>query len=130
MNPALILILILVFANQTGSSALKKIPDYFDTFKMELLLDRLHTLTSSLEKINNVKQMSQQPIPKGGSIDRVQESLDMVKDLLVDQKEGKQLNAMANTLAGVKQFGGIENLIATVGPLLSMLSTHDEKHPQ
>lgn len=127
MNPALIIILILVITNNSGSSSLKKKPNYFDTFKMELLVDRLRVLTSSLEKINNVKQISQQPIPKGGSMDRVHESLDVVKDLLADKKEGKQLDVISNTLAGVKQFGGIENLMATIGPLLSMLSNNDGK---
>lgn len=129
MNPVLILILILVLANNTSSPIFKKKQsplDILDTFKVELLLDRLRILTNSLEKINHVRQVSEQPIPQGGTMDRMHESLDLVRDLLVDRKEGKQLNTISNTLASVKQFGGIENLIATLGPILSMLSNNDE----
>ncbi|MBQ1215733.1 MAG: hypothetical protein IIX88_05295 [Firmicutes bacterium] len=34
-------------------------PLYFDTFRMELMLDRLRVLTETLEKVNRLSQVNQ-----------------------------------------------------------------------
>ncbi len=139
MNPLLIVIVILILSESPSSPAGKlkrsfanstrslSFPPYFDTFKMELFLDKLSTLIYSLDKINNVNQMSKEETKMLPSMDRIHESLEAVKDLIADQKAGKQISTLANTLGGIKQMGGIENIIATMGPMMSMLSNQEQK---
>lgn len=144
MNPIIILVVALVLINgngssesgHSGSSPIKPfnmkippiappMPPYFDTFKMELLLDKLRLLINSLEKINKVNQMSgtsESADGKSVTIDKIHESLDAIKDLLADQKTGQHLNTISGALSGIKQFGDVENMMATLGPILSMLS--------
>lgn len=137
MNPLLILILILVFSNnrkshgyipgspfRLGRSPLLPMSfSYFDTFKMELLLDRLHTITEALEKLNHLRQIQHVPPSKESSMARIQDSLDAAKGFLADTKAQDRLDALSNTLAGVKQLGNMESLISSMGPILSMLSS-------
>ncbi len=139
MNPLLIVIAILILSDNASSPAGKlkrsfanstrslSFPPYFDTFKMELFLDKLSTLIYSLDKINNVNQMSKEETKKLPSVDRIHESLEAVKDLIADQKAGKQISTLSNTLSGIKQMGGIDNIIATMAPMMSILSNQDEK---
>ncbi|MBR0597633.1 hypothetical protein [Sinanaerobacter chloroacetimidivorans] len=100
---------------------------FFDTFKMELLLDRLHTMTNTLEKVNHLNQMRNVPLSKDNAIDRIQESLDAARGFLYDSKSTKKLDTIASTLTGVKKLGDIENLMGNIGPILSMLSREDDK---
>lgn len=139
MNPVLILIVILIFANPGGtkkplSSGVKamglKIPSapaYFDTFKMELLLDRLHSMTNALEKVNHLTQVRNTPMTKSNSMDRIKDSLDAVRGFLSDNKTSNQLDNISNTLSGVQKIGDLDNLMATMGPILSMLTNNNEK---
>ncbi|MEL7657777.1 MAG: hypothetical protein AAGU75_17935, partial [Bacillota bacterium] len=100
---------------------------YFDTFRMEMLLDQLHTLTSTLEKVNHLNQMRGIPMNKDNSIDRIQESLDAVRGLLYTNKSTKQLDSLSNTLSGVKKLGDMQGLMTNMGPILSMLSNQNDK---
>ncbi len=65
MNPALIMAAVLFLSQNQGKSPLRlpppnsisklripaiKDPGYFDTFRMEMLLDRLHSMTSTLKR--------------------------------------------------------------------------------
>lgn len=141
MNPALILIAIL-FMSQTpqGKSAFPSLPPamklglpaakspvYFDTFQMELLLDRLHNMINALEKINHLNQLRSVPVNKSNYIDRIQESLDAVRGLLYSKKSTKQIDTLSKSLSTVKKFGDIKGLMANMEPILSMLSTHDDE---
>ncbi|MGI6733974.1 MAG: hypothetical protein ACOX4J_07395 [Anaerovoracaceae bacterium] len=139
MNPGLILILILVLGNTGGRHNLPpphirlpripKGPAYIDTFKMELMLDRLRAMTNAIDKINHLTQIQKVPEPKSKSstIDRVQESLEAVKGFLSDEKSSRQVDTLSNTLSSVKKLGDLDDLMATLGPLLSMMKDSDHK---
>lgn len=141
MNPALILAAVLYLSNQgktpfrlpppptagkLGIPAIKD-PGYFDTFKMELLLDRLHNMTNTLEKVNHLNQLKAVPLTRSNSIDRVQESLDAVKGLLYTNKSTKNIDSLANTLSNVKQLGDMQGIMTNMAPILSMLSNKNDK---
>lgn len=142
MNPALILAAVLFLSQNQGKlpfrlpppSAMGKLgipaikdPGYFDTFKMDLLLDRLHGMTSTLEKVNHLNQMRSVPLNKTNSIDRVQESLDAVKGLLYTNKSSKHIDSLSDTLSNVKQLGDMQGLMTNMAPILSMLSNKTDK---
>lgn len=141
MNPALILAAVLFLSQNQGKSSFRlppppplgragipqlKDPGYFDTFRMEMLLDRLHQMTNTLEKVNHLNRMKGVPLNKNNSIDRVQESLDTVKGLLYANKSTKSLDSLSNTLSSVKQFGDMQGLMTNMAPILSMLSNKND----
>jgi hypothetical protein len=141
MNPALILIAILFLSQDSfgkptspflpstvgklGNPA-NKGPIYFDTFHMELLLDQLHNMTNTLEKINHLNQLRSVPLNKSNSIDRIQESLDAVRGLLYNSKQTKQIDSISKTLTTVKKFGDMKGLMSNMEPILSMLSNEED----
>ena len=139
MNPILILVVIFILSNEgkplshikpphIGKLGFPPIgPAYIDTFKMELLLDRLNSMTNTLEKVNHLNQMRNIPMTKSNSVDRIQESLDAVRGFLSDNKTGEKLDTISNTLSGVKKFGDMEGLMSTMGPILSLLTNQNEK---
>jgi len=141
MNPALILALVLFLSQKQGElpfrlppSAVGKMgippikdPGYFDTFRMELLLDRLRNMTATLEKVNYLNQLKSVPMNRNNSIDRIQESLDAVKGLLYANRNTKHIDNLANTLSNVKQLGDVQGLMTNMGPILSMLSNKNDK---
>ncbi len=133
MNPRLILIMILLLGPTGGRQkfplgpirlpSFPKSPPYIDTFRMEMILDRLHTMTGAIEKINRLGQAHKIPEPHKNlpSIDRVQDSLDAVKGFLVDGKHEDQVDHISNTLSQVKKLGDLEELVSLASPLLSMM---------
>jgi hypothetical protein len=139
MNPGLILILILVLGPAGGKHKfppppvrlprIPKRPTYIDTFKMELALDRLRAMTNAIDKINHLNQIQQVPEPKGkfATIDRMQDSLDAVRGFLSDGKPSRQVDTLSNTLSSVKKLGNLDELMATMGPFLSMLKDSEYK---
>ena len=138
MNPALILILILALGPAGGKSKpplprirpprLPRGPAYIDTFKMEMALDRLQTMTNAIEKINHLNQVQRVPERKGKlpSIDRVQESLEAVKGFLADGKTSRKVD-LSNTLSGVKNLGNLDEMMSAMVPFLSMMKNTDNK---
>lgn len=142
MNPALILAAVLFLSQNNGKSPLRLPPlsslsrsgippikdlGYFDTFRMEMLLDRLHNMTNTLEKVNHLNQMKSIPLSKDNSIDRIQESLEAVKGLLYTNKSTKPIDNLSGTLSNVKQLGDMQGLMTNMGPILSMLSNKNDK---
>lgn len=142
MNPALIMAAVLFLSQNQGKTPFRlppppmagrlgippiKDPGYFDTFKMELLLDRLHNMTNTLEKVNHLNQLKSVPLTRNNSIDRVQESLDAVKGLLYTNKSSKQIDSLANTISNVKQLGDMQGIMTNMAPILSMLSNKNDK---
>ena len=138
MNPLLLLIVILILGNNgkshgyiPGASSLKLRRslfsgfnlDYFDTFKMELLLDRMRTITEAMEKLNHLRQIQKLPPAKGASMEKIQDSVDAAKGFLADTKAANQLDTISDTLSSVKQLGDMSGLISSMGPLLSMLTS-------
>jgi hypothetical protein len=145
MNPALI-VAALLFLSQGGSGkgplnmlqlpglGIGKLgippikdPGYFDTFRMELLLDRLHNMTNTLEKVNHLNQMRGVPMNRDNSIDRIQESLEAVRGLMYNNKSSRKIDTLSNTLSGVKRIGDMQGIMTNMGPILSMLSNQDDK---
>ena len=139
MNPWLILHLILLHGPAGGKQKhtppnirlpkFPKGPGYIDTFKMELMLDRLRAMTNAIDKINHLNQAQRVPEPKSkfSTIDRVQDSLEAVKGFLADEKSSRQVDTLSNTLSGVKKLGNLDDLMATLGPLLSMMKDPEHK---
>ncbi len=143
MNPALILAAVLFLSQNQGKSPFRmppgvlgksgippiRDPGYFDTFRMEMLLDRLHNMTTTLEKVNHLNQIKSVPLSRNNAIDRVQESLDAVKGLLYanPRKSTKPLDNISNTLSNVKQLGDMQGLMTNMAPILSMLSNKNDK---
>lgn len=144
MNPALILAAVLFLSQNKENSPLPlrlppppiagklgipsiKDPGYFDTFRMEMLLDRLHNMTNTLERVNRLNQMKGVPFTRENSIDRIQESLDAVKGFLYTNKSTKNIDNLANTLSNVKQLGDLQGIMTNMGPILSMLSNKNDK---
>ncbi|WP_130861056.1 hypothetical protein [Bacilliculturomica massiliensis] len=139
MNPLLLLIVILIFSNNGrgrgphpgGAFPLARqfnAPhiDYFDTFKMELLLDRLRAITDALDKLNHLRQMQNLPPSRENSMNRIQDSVDAAKGFLADTKAAGQLDTISDTLSGVKQLGDMSGLISSMGPILSMLTAGND----
>lgn len=142
MNPLLLLIVVLIFS--TGGKGHGYIPgartgigrslipplrlDYFDTFKMELLLDRMRTLTEALEKVNHLRQMQKLPPSKETSMNKIQDSVDAARGFLADTKASDPLDTISDTLSGMKQLGDMSGILSSMGPILSMLtSANDNK---
>ena len=139
MNPGSILILALLLEAGGGKHKLSlppvpmprlpKGPAYIDTFKMELAVDRLQSITGALQKINHLNQVQKVPEPKGKlpSMERIQESLDAVKGLLAEGKPSRQVDTISNTLSGVKKLGNLEEIMASMGPVLSAMKDSGNK---
>lgn len=138
MNPLVMLAVYFVLSNQGNSLGYRKPlqigklgippigPSYFDTFKMELLVDRLHTMTDTLEKVNHLNQMRNIPFTRNNSLDRVQESVEAVRGLLAEQKAAKKLDKLSTTISGVKRLGDMQGLMSTMGPMLTMLTNQND----
>lgn len=141
MNPALILAAVLYLSQNQGKLPFRlppppaigklgippiKDPGYFDTFRMELLLDRLRSMTTTLEKVNHLNSLKGVPINRNNSIDRVQESLEAVKGLLYANKNSSHIDNLSNTLSNVKQLGDMQGLMTNMAPILSMLSNKND----
>ena len=142
MNPALVLAAVLFLSQGSkGKSPFNlppppvgklgipsiKDPAYFDTFRMELLLDRLHSMTDALEKVNHLNQVRSVPLNKSNTIDRMQESLDAVRGLIYTNKSAKRIESLSNTLSGVKKIGDMQGIMTNMAPILSMLAKQDDK---
>lgn len=145
MNPALILAAVLFLSQNQGKLPLSplrlppppiagkmgippiKDPGYFDTFKMEMLLDRLHGMTNTLERVNHLNQLRGVPINRSNAVDRIQESLDAVKGFLYTNKSTKNIDSLSDTLSNVKQLGDLQGIMTNMGPILSMLSNKNDK---
>lgn len=142
MNPALIAAAVLFLTQNQGKSNFRLPPppitgklgipaikdlEYFDTFRMELLLDRLHNMTNTLERINHLNQLKATPMTRSNSIDRIQESLDAVKGLLYTNKDTKQIDSISDTLSNVRQLGDMQGIMTNMAPILSMLSNKNDK---
>lgn len=138
MNPLLILTLFLTFKPPAGIKKISppairipsfpKAPAYIDTFKMEMTLDRLRSMTEAIDKINKLSQAQRVPEPKKNlpTIDKVQDSLDAVKGFLVDDKSEQQVEGLSSALSNIKKLGDIEDLYSTMAPLISMMKNKND----
>jgi hypothetical protein len=102
-------------------------PGYFDTFQMELLLDRLHCMTGALERVNQLNRLANTPMTRANSLDHIQESLEAVRDLLCEHKAARKLDSIASVLSGIKQLGNMQDIMSGIGPILSMFANRNDK---
>lgn len=138
MNPALLFSMLLMLSNSGGSRGPSPVrigklslpplgPGYIDTFRLELLLDRLHSMTNALENVNHLNQMRNIPMTKNNSFERIEESLDAVRGLIYDQRSGKQIDKISNAVSNVRKISDMEGIMSSLGPILSMLSNQNDK---
>ena len=126
MNPALLLLIIAGLSGQGGpgerrGGAFLGSPGYFDTFKMELLLDRLHETVDALERVNHLHQIASEPLTRRNSADKLRESVETVKPFLPEDK-ARELTGITGAMDSLKQFGDLQGLMQTMGPMLKMLT--------
>lgn len=157
MNPVLLLIFVLFINNPGNRQSLKSaislflfpswdikrhavprmpkppnlLPSYIDTFKMELLVDRLHNMTNALEKINRLNQSKKihgmNKPSDFAQIERIKDSLDAINGLLGDDKPAaKHINTLADTISSIEKLGDLERTISAFAPLLSTFFNTDK----
>lgn len=139
MNPITLSAILFALGGPAGKKGLSSLPtklprlpkgpSYIDTFKMEMLLDRLHSMTDALDKVNHLNQMQRTGVGrrKTPSMDQVQESLGAVKGFLADGKTSHQVDSISTALSGAKQLTDMDELMKTMGPILSMLKNSSGK---
>ncbi|MDD4121646.1 MAG: hypothetical protein PHE94_01970 [Eubacteriales bacterium] len=143
MNPALIPIIVLLMSQGSheklslplsprtvGKSGIPQTKDltYFNDFQMELLLDKLHNMTNTLEKINHLNQLKSVPMNGSNSIERIQESLDAVRGLLYNSKSTRLIDSLSKTLSGVQRLGDMKGIMSNMEPILSLLTENSDNN--
>ncbi len=89
INPLKILLLLLLLSDGRGSQ-----PAYFDTFRLDLLLDKLHHTVNALENVNRLRQFNpdslalpkQPPQEPAPDISKMMESFGPMLNMLMNQK--------------------------------------------
>lgn len=132
MNPLLLVVLLFVLKNGTSGGSYvwrppllptfsASFPTYFDTFRMELMLDRMRTITDALDKVNHLRQIDRSAAERLGTMDRIGESLEVAKAFLADTKAERQVDQMAGAVETLRQVSDPSGLLAAAAPLLSGL---------
>ena len=123
MHP--LLLLALVFSIKNGVSkvpyvwqlpSLPSYPTYFDTFQMELVLDKLKTLTVAMEKMNQLKRSQPVALEMGSMLERLGTSLEVAKAFLADTEVESKLDQIVGMLEVVKDFGDPKDILSMVEP--------------
>ena len=129
MNPLWLLVLVFALSDRGRKTpyiwrppALPRlssmIPEYFDTFRMELMLDRMRTMTDALDKVNHLRQLNRTELDRGGTVERLSESIEVAKAFLADTKSQKKLEALSGAAQAAKQFTAPDGLLQNAGALL------------
>ena len=93
ISPVKIILLLLLLSNDSRNSQ----PAYFDTFRLDLLLDRLHHTVNALENVNRLRQFNldtlslpeAKPAPPQESapdMSKMMESFGPMLNMLMNQK--------------------------------------------
>ena len=93
ISPVKIILLLLLLSNDSRNSQ----PAYFDTFRLDLLLDRLHHTVNALENVNRLRQFNldtlslpeAKPAPPQESapdMSKMMESFGAMLNMLMNQK--------------------------------------------
>ena len=88
----IILLLLLLSSDNRGSQ-----PAYFDTFRLDLLLDKLHHTVNALENVNRLRQFNldtlslpeSKPVPPqepASDMSKMMESFGPMLNMLINQK--------------------------------------------
>ena len=116
MNP-LTLTLLFLLINQSGSRETAARTSYLlpsplnaaaDSFQIELLLDRLHSLTDTLEKVNGLAHMS-------------------VPSAEIAGASPTSSASDSDSASGLKNIGYLSHMISKLGPILSTLANSVDK---
>lgn len=118
MNPIIIFVLFMLLFQEDN-----KFPNYYDTFKLERLLDKLSHTVTSLNQINHLNELAHEPLAHGNIAHTIQDSIHTVKPLLPEGKRRQQLDSVASVIEGMKKIGDFQNLAKTMGPMMNMLGT-------
>ena len=92
---------------------------YFDTFRMELFLDRMRNLTEGLEALNRLRQYGTVDTDAAGIVNRLEASLLAAKKFLADTRVETQIDQLSNIVETVRNLGNPEDWMEAMGPLLS-----------
>lgn len=90
INPLKIFLLLLLLSNDGRGSQ----PAYFDTFRLDLLLDKLHHTVNALENVNRLRQFNpdslalpkQPPQEPAPDISKMLENFGPMLNMLMNQK--------------------------------------------
>ena len=131
MHPLVLLVLLLALQNGTSGHGYIwrpptlprlsiSLPAYFDTFRMELMLDRMRTLTDALDKVNHLRQLDRAS-GRNNTVERLGQSLEVAKAFLADTKAERRIDQMSGAIDALRQVSDPSGLMAAAGPLLSEL---------
>jgi len=132
MHPLLLLALLFALRNGRANSGYiwrppvlprlsMPFPTYFDTFRMEMMLDKMRTLTDALDKVNHLRQIDQSAAGRSNAMERIGESLEVAKAFLADTKAERKIDQMAGAVDTLRQVSDPSGWMAAAGPLLSGL---------
>lgn len=117
MNPIIIFILFILLYQDNNH-----FPNYYDTFKLEQLLDKLNFAVHSLDRINHLNELAHEPLEKGRIADTLEDSIHTVKPLLPEGKSQQSLESIASVIEGMRKIGGLQNMAQSLGPIMGMLN--------
>lgn len=93
INPLKLILLLMLLSNDNKHSR----PDYFDTFKLDLLLDKLHHTVNALENVNRLRQFSTEPPTLPDSNTETSPASEAVPDMnKLMESFGPMINMMMN----------------------------------
>lgn len=114
MNPILILILFLLIYKDNN-----RFPNYYDTFRLEKLLEELQYTISSLDNINHLNELAHNPLERGKITHTLEDSIHTVKPLLPPgSKPTQHLSNLESIVGNIQKVGSMQNMIQTYGPLI------------
>lgn len=121
MNPLVLLFLVSLADQRNAKNARRFTSPYFDTFKMELLLDKLHGTVNALEKINRLNQLVAEPSRALKAPEQAAASLPPPADM------PNPLAQIAQLAPQLSQLGDMKMLMQNLGPLLAAMGGTQEK---
>lgn len=93
ISPVKLILLILLLSNDSKATQ----PAYFDTFRLDLLLDKLHHTVNALENVNRLRQFNPQTPALPESRPDIQTPPDSAPDMSkLMESFGPMLNMLMN----------------------------------
>jgi hypothetical protein len=120
MNPLLLLVLVNLLDQKKPLNlrkySLPPLPNYFDNFNLEILLDKLQSASNTLDKVNRLSHVIREPKALNAP-----QSNDSPLPAALDQME--QLAPLMQMAQGVD----MKALMQNIGPIMNMLGNSQEK---
>ena len=128
MNP-LLLLLVLNFVDQKNNR--RYVSSYFDTFKMEMLVDKLQVAINTLDKVNRLSQIMHEPRALNAPAQPVNaddsDSSPTAFPALFNNLNLSGLTQLAPLINQLGNLGDFKNISQNLGPIINMLSNAQEK---